>query len=337
MAAMDVNPTLDEQPLPSKGNRRQVHRSSPWPAARWWAGFWRLADPKISLASMASLFLGAAVARHDGPLAPGWLTLTVGGIFCLEVAKNASGEIFDFDSGTDLAVAPVDRSPFSGGKRVLVDGLLTRRETAAIAAVGYALAIVAGLLIVLSRSPAVLWLGAIGVACAYFYHAPPIQLSYRGLGELAVGLCYGPLICTGTYLVQRGAVAPGVVLSAIPLGLLIAAFLWIDEFPDYAADLQANKRTLVVRMGRRRARRVFVGIVGAAFGMLLLLPLGGVPWPVWLGGLGLPFSVAAARILWRHPEETARLIPAQGLTLLAFLVYAVGAGAGWLLSGSVTP
>lgn len=82
------------------------------PAVR--AGFWRLADPKISLASMASIFLGAAAAAHDGALAPGWLVLTILGIFAIEVAKNASGELFDWDSGADLAVVPEDRSPFFG-------------------------------------------------------------------------------------------------------------------------------------------------------------------------------------------------------------------------------
>src|SRR5574341_214290 len=101
------------------------------------AGVWRLADPKISLASMASIFLGACLAVADGGWSPAWLAFTAAGIFFIEVAKNASGEIIDFDSGADLGVAPVDRSPFSGGKRVLVDGLLTRKQTATIAAVSY--------------------------------------------------------------------------------------------------------------------------------------------------------------------------------------------------------
>src|SRR6476646_9777956 len=101
------------------------------------AGIWRLADPKISLASIASLFLGACAAARDGPLSWVWLAVTVAGIFAIEVAKNASGEVFDFDSGTDASVADEDRSPFSGGKRVMVDGLLTRGETVAIAAVCY--------------------------------------------------------------------------------------------------------------------------------------------------------------------------------------------------------
>ena len=111
-------------------------------------GLWRLADPKISLASMASLFLGACAAAAEGPLHWGWLALTVLGIFCIEVAKNASGEIFDFDSGTDPSVAPEHLTPFSGGKRVLVEALLTRSQTIGIAAVFYLLGIVIGMVIV---------------------------------------------------------------------------------------------------------------------------------------------------------------------------------------------
>ena len=62
-------------------------------------GIWRIADPKITLASAASLLLGLCFAAHDGPLHWGWAAVTILGIFFLEAAKNASGELFDFDSG----------------------------------------------------------------------------------------------------------------------------------------------------------------------------------------------------------------------------------------------
>jgi 1,4-dihydroxy-2-naphthoate polyprenyltransferase len=294
------------------------------------AGIWRLADPKISLASLASMFLGACAAARAGPIAWGWLAATVLGIFAIEVAKNASGEIFDFDSGTDRAIAPEDRSPFSGGKRVLVDGLLTRGETAAIAASGYVLGAACGLGILFWREPKVLWLGIAGMACAYFYHAPPFRLSYRGLGEPAVALCYGPLICCGTYLVQRGSVLSSIVALSVPLGILIAGFLWINEFPDYRADLLAGKRTLVVRLGRRAASLVFAGLIVAAFVLLLLEPLFGLPTGVWLGAVGFVPASFAARSLHRNSKITARIVPAQKQTLLAFLLVAIGSGLGSL-------
>ncbi len=299
------------------------------------AGFWRLADPKISLASFSAMFLGACAAARDGPISAGWLALTVGGIFCIEVAKNASGEVFDFRSGVDGAVAPEDRSPFSGGKRVLVDGLLSVRQTWTIAAVSYWLGIAAGLVIASCRERSILWLGLLGVPLAFFYHAPPLKLSYRGLGEAAVALCYGPLIVSGTYFVQRGSLSIPAVLVSIPLGLLIAAFLWINEFPDERADRSAGKRTLVVRLGLAGAARVFTALAAAAFVLLAALPLLPLAHPLprgaWAGLLGAPLAAAAAVRLARRPHDVPSIVPAQAWTLIAFLLLAAGSGLGLLV------
>ena len=294
------------------------------------AGLWRLSDPKISLASIASMFLGVCAAFRDGPVSWGWFAVTVVGILAIEIAKNASGEIFDFDSGADPGVAPEDFSPFSGGKRVLVDGVLTRRQTMSVAGVGYVLGAAIGLSIALFREPRVLWLGLPGILCAFFYQAPPLKLSYRGMGEAAVAVCYGPLVCAGTYLVQRGDLPAEVVFLSVPLGLLIAAFLWINEFPDYRADRQAGKRTLVVRLGRRRASLAFAAIVFLAFFFLLLAPLAGVPRSVWIGAVGLVPAIQAVGTLRRNFDVTVRIVPAQAKTLLAVLLLSAGSGIGLL-------
>jgi len=295
------------------------------------AGFWRLADPKISLASMASIFLGACAAAARGPIDLVWLAVTVFGIFAIEVAKNASGEIFDFDSGADLGIAPEDRSPFSGGKRVLVDGLLTRKQTIGIAAVSYLIGIALGIVIVFWKQPGIFWIGFVGMVCAFFYQAPPLKFSYRGLGELAVALSYGPLICCGTYLVLRGNIDSAPLLASIPLGLLIGNFLWIDEFPDFASDARAGKRTLVVRLGRKQASRLFPVILIVAFGISFVLPIFGLPKGVLLAAVAIIPAIAAARRLLQNPEQTAKIIPAQALTLIAFVLYAIGTGVGFLL------
>lgn len=294
------------------------------------AGVWRLADPKISLASFASMLLGAAAAASAEPIHWGWLAVTVGGIFALEVAKNASGEVVDWDSGVDVAVAPEDRSPFSGGKRVMVDGLLTRHDTIVVAMAAYALGIGAGLLIAFAREPRVLVLGLAGVALAYGYHARPLRLAYRGFGELAVALAYGPLICSGMYLVQRASVPFPVLWASLPLALLIAAFLWINQFPDLRADRLAGKRNLVVRLGPRRAARGYLVLVIAALFLAAALPAVGAPRPTLAGLVAAVPALWAARRLMQSPESTARIIPAQKATLLGFVLYTLGAGAGWL-------
>jgi 1,4-dihydroxy-2-naphthoate octaprenyltransferase len=276
------------------------------------------------------MLLGSCAAARDGPLSPLWLAVTVIGIWAIEIAKNASGEIYDWDSGADRNVAPEDRSPFSGGKRVLVDGILTRSQTRGIAVAGYTTGIAAGLGIATYREPRVLLLGVVGIGLAFFYHAPPLRLSYRGLGELAVAMVYGPLIGSGAYLVQRGELPARVPLLFIPLGLAIAAFLWINEFPDEKADRRARKRTLVVRLGKRRAAFAFVVLLALAFVALGLLPLAGWPASVWLGAIGFLPGVCAARILLAHSNRTERIVPAQASTLQSFALIALGSGIGLL-------
>lgn len=298
----------------------------------FWQGFWRLADPKISLASFASMFLGACAAAASGALHFGWLAVTVLGIFAIEVAKNASGEIFDWNSGNDQAVQEEDRSPFSGGKRVLVDNLLTKSQTVGITFTCYLIGSLAGLSIVLWREPSVLWLGIHGVGLAFFYHSPPLKLSYRGLGELAVAISYGPLICVGTYLVQRSSVSTEIIIVSTLLGILIGAFLLINEFPDYGADRTANKRTLVVRLGRQRASQVYAGVVALPFAALFVLPLFEMPLTLWLGLIAAVPAFSAIKRLRANPETTSQIIPAQAGTLLTFLLFAVGTGIGFLLS-----
>ena len=86
--------------------------------------------------------------------------------------------------------------------------------------------------------------------------------------SLAVTTAYGPLTVCGTYLVQRGPVESRLIWASVSLGLLIAAFLWANEFPDYRADGASGKRTWVVCLGRPTAAKVFTGILLAAFALV---------------------------------------------------------------------
>ena len=295
----------------------------------FFAGFWRLADPKITLASMASIFLGACLAAAHGEIHVGWLTLTIFGFFAIEVAKNASGDIYDY--ATDIAVVQEDRTDFSGGKRVLVDGLLSISQTWTIAIVFYVLGIGAGIAIVVFREPLAIWPGVIGLILAWSYNGPPASFAYRGLGELDVAVCYGPLICISTYLIQLGDVSSDVVLISIPLGILIAAFLWINEFPDYEADRKVQKRNLIVRLGRFRASRLLPVIQTSAFLIVASLPAFGLPRSIWLGGAAIVPAVWVAVKTWQDPQRCYRTAPVSAGALVSFLLLSLGMGIGVLL------
>lgn len=298
-----------------------------------WRGFWRLADPKISITSAACMVIGGSAAAVHGAIDWAWLAVTGLALFAVEVAKNAWGDVFDYDSGTDLAVAAADRTGFSGGKRVLVDGLLSRAQTWAMAIGFGGVGLALGAVIVFLHEPAAFWIGAGGFVLGWSYHGPPLKLAYRGLGELDVVLCYGPLISLGTYVIQTGAWSWPVFWLSLPLGIFTAAFLWVNEFPDCVADKAAGKNNLVVRLGKRAASRALPLLYAAGFVLLAALPFAGLPALVLLGFAALPTALYACAKVWREPGTFHRHAPAQPAALLTFVLYALGAGAGMLLGG----
>jgi 1,4-dihydroxy-2-naphthoate octaprenyltransferase len=298
-----------------------------------WQGFWRLADPKISITSLACMVVGGSVAAADGSLDWAWLAVLALALFCMEVAKNAWGDVFDYDSGADLAVAPEDRTHFSGGKRVLVDALLTRSQTWMLAIGFGGVGVGLGAAIVFLREPAVFWIGVVGLALGWSYHGPPLKLAYRGLGELDVVLCYGPVLAVATYVVQAGSWSWSAFWLSLPLGIFIAAFLWVNEFPDFLADRSAGKKNLVARLGRQAASRLLPGIYVLGFGLLAVLPLVGLPGCVLLGFVALPTAVYASVRVWQAPETFYRTQPVQPAALLTFVLYSLGVGAGIVLQG----
>jgi len=296
-----------------------------------WEGFWRLADPKISITSAVCMLIGGSIAATLTPLSWLWLAVLGLALFCMEVAKNAWGDVIDFDSGNDLAVAPEDRTAFSGGKRVLVDGLLSHRETWIVAGVFTAFGLLGGALIVFFREPDVIWIGLFGLVLGWSYHGPPLKLAYRGFGELAVLVCYGPVLVLSTLQIQTGSASWPAFWLSLPLGLLITAFLWVNEFPDYFADVSAGKRNLVARLGRHRASRLLPVIYAAAFSLLAALVLFGYSAWILLGFAALPPALYAVREVWRAPQTFYRHKPVQPAALLSFVLYSLGVSCGWLL------
>ena len=91
-------------------------------------------------------------------------------------------------------------------------------------------------------------IGVVGFIVSIGYTAPPLKFVYRGLGEIAVALGFGPLMLLGAYVVQtRGALAWEPFVASIPVALLVALILYVNEIPDRRGDARAGKRTLPVR------------------------------------------------------------------------------------------
>jgi len=161
----------------------------------------------------------------------------------------------------------------------------------------------------------------VGVAVAYSYVGPPLRLANHGLGEIAVGIEFGPIAVLGTYFVLTRAFDPAAIVLSISLGLLVCGILWINEVPDIPADASVGKRTVVVRLGVARATTVFTGIVLAAYVVLVLgvLFAGLTPWAL-LALLALPLAVKPIRGLRKAGADPHALIPSNAGMILATLV-----------------
>ena len=117
-----------------------------------------------------------------------------------------------------------------------------------------------------------MWLGLIGFISGFFYTAPPFRFASRkGLGELLIGLNFGPLMVVGSALVQTGKILPEALLAGIPIGFLVAAIVYVNEFPDHDGDKSTGKDTLIVVFGPEKARLGYVFLVVGAFVSLSLI------------------------------------------------------------------
>jgi 1,4-dihydroxy-2-naphthoate polyprenyltransferase len=286
---------------------------------RVWRGFWQVADPKIWIASTVPLAVGGAMAYGlTGRFNWYWFLVCLCGVYFIEIGKNAANDLVDYKSGVDLMVAPDKRTPFSGGKRAIVEGLLTLREAAWITVVMLAAGSAVGLYIALYREPGMILIGLSGLFFAAAYSLPPFKLSYRGLGETVVGFTFGPLIVSGAFIVQTHYLTWEVVLASLPIGFLIANVLFINQYPDYEADLLGNKRNLVVRLGKSRSLRVYKTLFGATYFSLFLL-FAITENPFWLLSFaGLPWVIKAVKIAEHYYEDIPQMIPANANTIMTY-------------------
>lgn len=287
--------------------------------ARLWSGFWQLADPKIWIASTVPMLIATALAYNkEKSLDWGWVLLALVGIYLIEIGKNAVNEFIDYWTGVDRYIATDKRNPFSGGKKTIIDGKLSMLETAIIAVITLALAFFIGLYIALVREPNVFWIGMIGGFLAVFYSLPPFKFNYNGLGEAAVGLSFGPLIVLGMYAMLTGELDANAAFIGLPLAFLITAVLWINQYPDYEADMKGGKRNWLVRIGKARGIKVYAWLYAGAYISIAAVALASGNYYWLLGLLTIPIAVQAVRIAALNLDNLPQFLTANARTVMIY-------------------
>jgi 1,4-dihydroxy-2-naphthoate octaprenyltransferase len=270
------------------------------------------------------ILLGASWAVYQDLVQPfPWdlfLMALFAGIF-LHIAANTFNDYFDWKSGTDQANNDYFL-PYSGGSRSIELGLISEKALFRVAVISLAIAGFLGLILAFRSGPGILLFGVVGALSAYFYTAPPLRLAARnGLGELLIGLNFGPLVTAGTVYALTGSFSLADFLIGIPVGLLTTAILWINQFPDEDSDRETGKINLVVMLGKKRARWGYLLLLSVAFGLLLYWFAAGIlPASTMLILASLPLAIYAGRIALKEYDQRS-LVRANVATIRLQLVF----------------
>lgn len=273
--------------------------------------------PQFITITVVAVFVGLAASVHDGiAIDTLRLVLTLAGAIVVHAGANLVNDYHDRDGD---ARNDERLSPFTGGSRAIQDGLFSPRAMAGYGYALLALTVAIGALLALTGRPQLWTVGAIGLALAVAYSAPPLRLSARGLGEFVI-IGAWLLVVLGADLVQRGSWSITALAAGLPIGLLVAAILHVNEFPDRAADAASGKQTIVVQLGPRLAAWAYLALVLAAYLWIAFAAMADVL-PRWalVGWLSLPLSLFAAVHLIRHAGRAPSpvLMPAIKSTILA--------------------
>jgi len=275
--------------------------------ARAIGAFLKLGRPKFLVGGFVFYGLGAALAVATGaPFDRGrylWGQLMVS---ATQLMTHYANDYFDLEA--DRA----NRTPtrWSGGSRILPDGVLPPAAALGAALVLGAIALGAAVMFAMRTPdlPLTLPLAVIIATLAWAYSAPPVRLAARGLGEITTAVVVTLSVPSLGYYLQAGNFDGRILAACLLPCVLQFAMLLAIELPDAAGDAVAGKRTLVVRLGAPVGARLYAGLTIAGFGALPLLAQSALPARVALAPLALaPIAIwQAARVVRGGYADPAR-------------------------------
>jgi 1,4-dihydroxy-2-naphthoate polyprenyltransferase len=283
-------------------------------------------------ATFVPVLLGIAVAGHHGSFNFWLAALTLLAAAAVHIGLNVANDVFDELSGADDA--NYTPTQFSGGSRVIQRGLLSLKEMGFLSLGAYVVAIAIGLaLVAITRSVELLAIGIFGVFISVFYTAPPLRFVYRGFGELTTGIGFGPVMVLGAYVVQTRALAVEPLVASVPVAILIALVLYVNEIPDRHSDASVGKRTLPVIFGREVVTRLYLVAALLTFATIIAaVALGVMPLPALLALLGAPLAWQVYGGIRKHYDKPYDLMAIMGKNVQLHLLVGLLLFAGYVIA-----
>lgn len=284
--------------------------------AKWYSG----ARPRTLPAAVVPVAVATAIAWWTTRVAPAdgspqphvvWWRAVAALVVALaiQIGTNYANDYSDGVRGTDSRrVGPV---------RLVASELATPAAVRRAAIVSFAVAGLAGLALAAATSWWVLAAGASCFLAGWLYTGGPRPYGYLGLGELFVFVYFGIVATVGTVYVETGRFPAVSFVASVCLGMLSCCLLEANNIRDIESDAASQKRTLAVRLGRRRAGWTYAGFLAVA----AIAILGTAAWNPWalLGLLAAPIAIAPLRLVLGGAEgrELLEVLAATGKLQLA--------------------
>jgi 1,4-dihydroxy-2-naphthoate octaprenyltransferase len=266
------------------------------------------ARPRTLPAAVAPVLVATSLAASDADFAMAGLALIVS--LALQIGVNYANDYSDGIKGTD--------DNRVGPTRLVASGLASAKSVKQAAFISFAVAAVVGLVLAISTSLWLVTVGAAAIFAAWTYTGSKRPYGYLGLGEISVFLFFGLVATMGSYYVQTQEITWQSFIAAIPMGCLACAILAINNLRDRAQDELVGKRTLAVRLGDSRARKLFIALLLLAHVLTLVIPAENTLITLVL----LPQTIVIAKKV-RDGATGAALIPLLGKTGQLQLSFAV--------------
>ncbi|MDD3776039.1 MAG: 1,4-dihydroxy-2-naphthoate octaprenyltransferase [Actinomycetota bacterium] len=287
-------------------------------------------------ATIMSAVVGSSLAFKDSSFNWLYLLLSIIIIAGTNCGINLVNDYYDHKNKADDI--NMLYTPFSGGSRVIQDKQLKPSRVLAAGIASFALVAILGIILSIVANIYLLWFGLAGIALGFFYSANPFRLVYRGWGEAVIFLLVGPVSVIGTYFLQTSSITLESILVSIPVGFLTANILLINEFPDYASDKQAGKNQLVVIIGRKKARYIYLALTAAIYVSVIIPVILSLLSPFLLVVLlGIPLAVWASYTAFKYHSNPEKILPAQANTILLTLISTALISLGLILQKLVYP
>lgn len=199
-----------------------------------------------------------------------WLSLiALVGIAFAHLGMNLADDFFDYKQKTIEIRSQLTDS----GKKAhikchyLLSGEATEKQLLIALCCFLAIAGVCGFVVLLFRGWSIALIAILGLFLGIQYSGKPLKLGYHGLGELSIGIMFGPLLMIGMQLAASGVFDQSILLISVCVGLLVINIVYSHAIMDMFADEKSKKMTLARLLNNRQLILLF----SATFNLLPFL------------------------------------------------------------------